>query len=156
MPGGGGGGSKSINNEDKQAPPRPPALPAGADAACLAANLRAPYDVGRVHVSSYAKKAALRERSGLGDKRLDAQLLAEALAANGAVRELFCNDNRVGDAGVRALAPGLLACARALERLSLAGNGKLLGTDASDPDKFLSTLNTVFDIKNLKVCGETL
>jgi len=40
--------------------------------------------------------------------------------------------------------------------LALAGNGKLLGADASDPDNFLKTLDKAFDIKNLKVCGETL
>ena len=39
--------------------------------------------------------------------------------------------------------------------LALAGNGKLLGTDAADPDNFLSTLNKIFDIKNLKICGTT-
>lgn len=39
--------------------------------------------------------------------------------------------------------------------LALAGNGKLLGADAADPDKFLESLNSVFDIKNIKVCGES-
>ncbi len=38
--------------------------------------------------------------------------------------------------------------------LSLAGNGKLLGADAADPSNFLKGLNSVFDIKNLKICGE--
>ncbi len=39
--------------------------------------------------------------------------------------------------------------------LALAGNGKLLGADASDPDAFLATLNSVFDLKNKNVCGDT-
>ena len=38
--------------------------------------------------------------------------------------------------------------------VAMAGNGKLLGADAADPDTFLASLNAVFDIKNLKVCGE--
>lgn len=37
--------------------------------------------------------------------------------------------------------------------LAISGNGKLLGADAADPDKFLATLESVFDIKNKKVCG---
>ena len=39
--------------------------------------------------------------------------------------------------------------------LALAGNGKLLGADASDPDNFLKALDKAFDFKNLKVCGAT-
>ncbi|HAN30127.1 MAG TPA: hypothetical protein DCQ06_00885 [Myxococcales bacterium] len=39
--------------------------------------------------------------------------------------------------------------------ISIAGNGSLLGADASDPVKFLQTLNAVFDIKNKKVCNDT-
>ena len=38
--------------------------------------------------------------------------------------------------------------------VALAGNGKLLGADAADPNTFLESLTAVFDIKNLKVCGE--
>ena len=39
--------------------------------------------------------------------------------------------------------------------ISLAGNGQLLGIDASNPDVFLKTLTAVFDIKNKKVCNES-
>ncbi|MCO4759936.1 MAG: hypothetical protein KC502_00400 [Myxococcales bacterium] len=39
--------------------------------------------------------------------------------------------------------------------ISLAGNGQLLGIDASDPDVFLKTLTAVFDIKNKKICNES-
>ncbi len=39
--------------------------------------------------------------------------------------------------------------------ISIAGNGTLLGADASNPDKFLQTLSAVFDIKNKKVCNES-
>ena len=39
--------------------------------------------------------------------------------------------------------------------ISIAGNGALLDAKASDPDKFLKTLNAVFDIKNKKVCNES-
>ena len=38
--------------------------------------------------------------------------------------------------------------------LAISGNGKLLGADAEDPEKFLAALDSVFDIKNAKVCGE--
>lgn len=39
-------------------------------------------------------------------------------------------------------------------RLAIAGGGKLLGTDASDPEKFLQALDAAFDFKNKKVCGQ--
>lgn len=39
--------------------------------------------------------------------------------------------------------------------LAISGNGKLLGADAEDPAKFLAALETVFDIKNAKVCGDS-
>jgi hypothetical protein len=38
--------------------------------------------------------------------------------------------------------------------LAISGNGKLFGADAADPDKFLAALESVFDFKNKKVCGE--
>jgi hypothetical protein len=40
--------------------------------------------------------------------------------------------------------------------IAIAGGGNLLGAAASDPNAFLATLNSVFDIKNKKVCGEEL
>ncbi len=40
--------------------------------------------------------------------------------------------------------------------LALSGNGKLLGIDAADPNKFLEALTSVFDIKTQKVCDENL
>jgi hypothetical protein len=39
-------------------------------------------------------------------------------------------------------------------RLAMAGNGKLLGADASDPDQFLGQLDKAFDMKNKKICGQ--
>ena len=37
--------------------------------------------------------------------------------------------------------------------LAISGNGKLIGTSASDPAQFLQALTKAFDIKNSKVCG---
>ncbi len=39
--------------------------------------------------------------------------------------------------------------------LAISGNGKLLGADAEDPVKFLAALESAFDIKNAKICGES-
>lgn len=39
--------------------------------------------------------------------------------------------------------------------IAIAGAGKLLGADASDPQAMISTLNSAFDIKHKKVCGIT-
>lgn len=38
--------------------------------------------------------------------------------------------------------------------VALAGGGKLLGADAADPNTFLESLNSAFDIKNLQICGQ--
>ncbi|MBM4342975.1 MAG: hypothetical protein FJ100_06320 [Deltaproteobacteria bacterium] len=37
--------------------------------------------------------------------------------------------------------------------IAIAGNGKLLGADASDPNALLASLDAAFDIKTKKVCG---
>jgi hypothetical protein len=37
--------------------------------------------------------------------------------------------------------------------IAIAGAGKLLGADASDPQALISTLDSAFDIKQKKVCG---
>lgn len=39
-------------------------------------------------------------------------------------------------------------------KLAVSGNGKVLGADASDPEAFLGVLDTAFDLKNKKICGE--
>ena len=39
--------------------------------------------------------------------------------------------------------------------IAIAGAGKLLGADASDPQAMITTLNSAFDIKHKKVCGIT-
>lgn len=39
--------------------------------------------------------------------------------------------------------------------LAIAGNGRLLAADSADPDRFLQTLESAFDMKNQKICGVT-
>jgi len=38
--------------------------------------------------------------------------------------------------------------------LAIAGGGKLLGADASDPSALLQSLDAAFDIKTKKICGQ--
>jgi hypothetical protein len=38
--------------------------------------------------------------------------------------------------------------------LAIAGNGKLLGADAADPTNFLKVVDSAFDIKSAKICGQ--
>lgn len=149
--------------------PCDPGAAAGTDAHCTKQCVRDPVSYkyngsfggkcNGVDDCAAGETCAIPKNSGLPDKHcITAQFYAAPLTAD--AKNMADNVLRSPDGkpfGVRLFVvdiSGASSLANSMS-LALAGNGKLLGTDASDPDNFLSTLNQVFDIKNLKVCGTT-